>query len=434
MNDDRGTQAGRRRQGRGVAAEGQGSDGDLGRDRFAGNLPPQLASDVTADVAATVAADGSDPEAIIRVVAWAIRPRRSPDGLRRACRDSDACDDPFKHVVTLAGAPASDEIAATRQVLTAWQQRGVKVALVGDPLYPQPLAEAFPTTPAPVWVAWRGEAIDKAPSIAIVGARRASGYGTAVAAWLAESVARAGVRVVSGGARGIDAAAHRAALEAPGGTAVVLGCGHAVDYPRPHAAPAGLFDQVVDHGGTLLSECLPFEQPRAGVVRARNRIVAGLVDAVVIVEGGERSGALLTASAAADWGRAVLAVPGDVRAPGSAAPHRLLSEGAAPCTSPDDVLEVLTGLGTHQVAAVSRLTEHDRDRSTRVLADAVWNVLAEAWPRPVRLEDLAVASGVPAARLMALLTQARIAGELSEGHDGIRLRREPADVSPHRCP
>ena len=383
-------------------------------------------------MAASVAADGSDPEAIIRVVAWAMRPRRSPDGLRRACRDGAQCDDPFKHVLTIAGEPAPDEVAATHQVLSEWQQRGVNVALVGDPLYPRSLAEAFPTTPAPIWVAWRGEAIDTGPSIAIVGARRASGYGTAVAAWLAESVARAGVRVVSGGARGIDAAAHRAALEAPGGTAVVLGCGHAVDYPRPHAAPGGLFEQVVDHGGTLLSECLPYEQPRAGVVRARNRIVAGLVDAVVIVEGGERSGALLTASAAADWGRAVFAVPGDVRAPGSVAPHRLLSEGAAPCTSPDDLLEVLAGLGTHKVATASGKAEHEADQPLRVLPDTVWNVLAEAWPRPVRLEDLAVTSGVPAARLMAHLTQARIAGELSEGHDGIRLRREPGSVAPQR--
>ncbi|MEX0869263.1 MAG: DNA-processing protein DprA, partial [Nitriliruptoraceae bacterium] len=139
----------------------------------------------------------------------------------------------------------------------------------------------------------------------------------------------AGARVVSGGAVGVDAAAHHASLASPGGTTVVLGCGHQVSYPRPHARTGGLFAQVVASAGTVCSELLPYEPPRPGAVRARNRVVAGLADVVVVVEGGTHSGSLLTASAAAEWGRTVLAVPGDVRAPGSQAPHRLLAEGAA---------------------------------------------------------------------------------------------------------
>src|SRR5690606_1664623 len=129
------------------------------------------------------------------------------------------------------------------------------------------------------------------------------------------------------GAVGIDAAAHRAALESGGTTTVVLGCGHGVPYPRAHAVPGGLFDRVLDTGGALASELLPDEPPRAWQVRARNRLVAALVDVVVVVEGGARSGSLLTATAAADRGVTVMAVPGDVRAPGSVAPHRLLAEG-----------------------------------------------------------------------------------------------------------
>lgn len=377
--------------------------------------------------AGSVAADGSDPARIAAVVAWAMRPRRSLDALRRGCRDGAPCDEPSRHLAEMARASVVDERAAGAKVLEAWAAEGVNVALVGDPGYPARLAAGYPHLSAPPLLAWRGTTIDPGPSVAIVGARRASGYGKAVAGWIAEAVARAGARVVSGGAVGIDAAAHEAALDLPGGTAVVLGCGHAVDYPRPHARQGGLFGRILDAGGTLLSECLPFEPPRPGVVRARNRIVAALADVVVVVEGGHRSGALLTASAAADWGRMVLAVPGDVRAAGSVAPHRLLAEGAMPCTEPGDIFEALqdlgpaTGTGQQPVGSGSC-----GPNPTSALAPEAWQVLANAWPRPVPLEDLATSSGLPTARLLAQVTRARIGGELAEDAAGVTLVRDPA--------
>jgi DNA processing protein len=311
------------------------------------------------------------------------------------------------------------------QVLETWRRDGVRVATVVDDVYPASLAAGWPGTAAPTLLAWRGVAPvpwTEGPAVAIVGARRATGYGTGVAAWLADAVGRAQVRVVSGGALGIDAAAHLAALETPGGTTVVLGCGHAVRYPRPHAGPGGLFDRVLQHGGSLLSELLPHAPAHPGNVRARNRIVAGLVDAVVVVEGGARSGALVTATAAADAGVPVLAVPGDVRAPGSVAPHRLLGEGAAPCTSPADLLEAL-GRRSDDAGADRRGAA---PAAVSVLPEEVHRVLAAAWPRPVPVDDLAVATGRPAPALLGALTRARIAGETSEDTSGIRLRRAPS--------
>jgi DNA processing protein len=273
---------------------------------------------------------------------------------------------------------------------------------------------------APAFLAWRGELPTDRTAVAIVGARQASGYGTGVAAWLAAAASNAQVTVVSGGALGIDAAAHEAALEGPGGTTVVLGCGHQVAYPRPHARGGGLFDRILDAGGALVSELLPWQPATPAHVRARNRVVAGLADAVVVVEGGGRSGALLTATAAAERGVPVLAVPGDVRAPGSVAPHRLLSEGAAPCTGPADVLE-----------AVGGTTSVEQDVPGRVpcavgpLPDDVTAVLVAAWPRPVRLDDLAARTGRSVGALLAATTRARVVGVLAEGPDGVRLRRAP---------
>jgi DNA processing protein len=385
-----------------------------------------------------VAADGTDPAALAAVLAWAVRPRRSPDALRRVCRDADGDHPagrphaaPSDRLAAAAGSIADGNARSVRPLVAAWLARGVRVALVGDPAYPGRLAESWPHTDAPAWFAWRGTPAWDAPAVAIVGARRASGYGGAIAAWLADAAARAGIRVVSGGALGIDAAAHRAAVALPGGTSVVLGCGHAVPYPRPHAADGGLFDQVVDHGGSVLSELLPFQPPRAGPVRARNRIVAALADVVVVVEGGARSGSLLTAGAAADRGRTVLAVPGDVRAPGSAAPHRLLADGAGPCTGPDDLLAAVAGSRSERFgrpatdATAPTVAAGPARAGPTTLPPPVHGVLADRWPRPVRLEQLAVDADLPVPALLAAITRATVAGEVVDGADGVRLRRAP---------
>lgn len=306
----------------------------------------------------------------------------------------------------------------------AWAARDVRVALAADP--GDPWHRRWPGWRDQPWFsARRGQAHPVGPAVAIVGMRRATPYGEGIAAWLAESCGNAGARVVSGGAVGIDAAAHRAAIATPGGTTVVLGCGHAVAYPRPHAEGGRLFDQIVAAGGTILSESLPDGQPKPHRVRARNRLVAALVDVVVVVEGGERSGALLTATAAADLGVPVLAVPGDIRASGSAAPHRLLAEGAEVCRGPDDVLSLLDGVTP--VADDSDGGAEGRGLPfIGGLPDPAVVLLMQRWPRPVTIEDLAAVSRIDAGALLGAVTRARVDGVLAQGPTGIRLSRRPA--------
>lgn len=387
---------------------------------------------------ADIAADGTDPARLERVVARMLAPRGQPESLARACRvqaadrdlPEEGLDVDQRQAVLEAVAPAPTTTACEAAAVVArqWSRLEVRAAVLGDPTYPRTLAWRWPSNDAPLLLAWRGpDDLNAARTAAIVGARRASPYGTGVAAWIAAGASDAGIRIVSGGAVGIDGAAHEAAMDGRGGTAVMLGCGHSVDYPREHAAPGGLFDRVLDTGGALVSELPPGARPHASNVLARNRLVAGLARAVVVVEGGPTSGSLNTASIAADLGIPVLAVPGDVRAPGSAAPHRLLTEGAAPCTEPQDLIEMVRG--TVDPASGSRGGTDDTDEDSGSVATSlppdVYDVLARRWPRPVRVDELAETCGIATARLLARLTRARIAGEIAESAEGIRLRSEP---------
>jgi DNA processing protein len=392
-----------------------------------------------AHLATGVVHPDTDPLALATVLAWTCGPRRSPDALRRRLRDvrDGTGVDPGPAAPSTAGRLAriarddgglDGPLAAVAcRVLGRWVALGVRVAMVGDPGYPAKLAEGWPDLDAPVLLAWRGEPpVSSGPGVAIVGARNATAYGTAVAELLATAVARAGGRVVSGGAVGIDAAAHEAALGLPGGTTVVLGCGHDVPYPVQHARPGGLFERVLDDGGTLVSELLPEVSAHPGVIRARNRIVAGLADVTVVVEGGARSGALLTATAAADRGREVLAVPGDITAPGSVAPLRLLAEGARACTGPRDVLELLpTGQHRADLPPDAPPRASPAMVPTRLydpLPATVHRALERAGSRGLAVEDLALLHPGGAAALLAVLTRARIAGVVEDIAGGIRLR------------
>ncbi len=214
----------------------------------------------------------------------------------------------------------------------------VRVVRRRDPAYPRLLAQ-IPDPPSRLWV--RGDAsldvLDR-PAVAIVGARACSGYGRSVARLLATEAAAAGAVVVSGMARGVDGEAHRGALAAGGSTVAVLGCGIDRDYPAAHAELAAA---IVAAGGLVVSEYEPGVEPAPWRFPARNRIIAGLARATVVVEARERSGALITADFALEDGREVLAVPGEITSALSAGSNVLLRMGATPVTSPADVLEAL---------------------------------------------------------------------------------------------
>ncbi len=174
-------------------------------------------------------------------------------------------------------------------------------------------------------------------AVAIVGARKATAYGLRITAVLARELSGAGFTIVSGFARGIDAAAHRAALEAGGRTIAVLGCGLDVDYPPGQTE----LREEIAASGAVITELAPGTDPSPWQFPRRNRIISGLSLGVIVVEATEDSGSLITARLALEQGREVFAVPGPVDAPLSRGPHGLIKQGAKLVESADDVIEEL---------------------------------------------------------------------------------------------
>ena len=205
-----------------------------------------------------------------------------------------------------------------------------------DAAYPALLA-AIHDPPPQLFVRGNGEdAILDRTAVAVVGARACSAYGRSVTRSLSRELAAAGLVVVSGMARGIDGEAHRGALDAGGITVAVLGCGIDRDYPAAHAELA----RRICEQGLIVSEYEPGVEPAPWRFPARNRIIAGLCEATVVVEARERSGALITADFALEEGRDVFAVPGEITSSLSGGTNALLRIGATPVTRADDVLEL----------------------------------------------------------------------------------------------
>jgi DNA processing protein len=217
-----------------------------------------------------------------------------------------------------------------------------------DPAFPSLLA-AIHDPPPQLYL--RGSAqlelLDRL-AVAIVGARACSSYGRSVARSLARDLGAAGLVVVSGMARGIDGEAHRGALDGGGATVAVLGCGVDRDYPAAHADLA----RRIAETGLVASEYEPGVEPAPWRFPARNRIIAGLCRATLVIEARERSGALITADFALEEGREVLAVPGEITSSLSAGTNALLRLGATPVTKCEDVLEVY-GIETAAAATVA---------------------------------------------------------------------------------
>ena len=206
---------------------------------------------------------------------------------------------------------------------------------LGEVVNLEGLLRSVPDRPGAMWA--RGT-LPSGPGVAIVGTRRCTAYGRAVATALGRAVAASGRLVVSGLARGIDAAAHRGTVEVAGVGYAVLGSGIDVLYPPENR---DLADRLIRAGGGLLSEYPPGTPPAAFRFPARNRIIAGLSAAVVVVEAPAAGGALITARLALEQGKEVLAVPGDIDRPTSVGCNLLIRDGAHPVLSPSDLLETL---------------------------------------------------------------------------------------------
>ena len=226
--------------------------------------------------------------------------------------------------------------------LTAALHDGIRLVCPADPDWPGGLDELGPARPYALWL--RGHAdlrLACLRSVSIVGARAATGYGAHVAGEIAADLGERGWVIVSGGAYGIDAAAHRGALAAGAATLAVLACGVNYAYPAGHAS---LFADIAAHG-LVISEWPPGRQPARLRFLVRNRTIAALTCGTVIVEAGERSGALNTARHAAQLGKPLMAVPGPVTSAQSAGCHRIIREWGATCvTRAEDIIEMLSPL------------------------------------------------------------------------------------------
>ncbi|MDB5308607.1 MAG: hypothetical protein JWO38_2809 [Gemmataceae bacterium] len=222
------------------------------------------------------------------------------------------------------------------------EQHGVRPIPLGFAGYPPPLAGVV--SPPPLLYFRGGWTDADATAVAIVGSRACTAYGKRLAEQLARGLARAGVTVVSGLARGIDGAAHRAALDAGGRTIAALAGGLSEIYPPEHA---DLATEVAGRGA-LVTETPMTVPPQPGMFPARNRIISGLSRAVIVVEANARSGALITARHALEQGREVFAVPGNVDSPASAGCLELIRNGARLVRSADDVLDDLKGIAASE--------------------------------------------------------------------------------------
>jgi DNA processing protein len=275
------------------------------------------------------------------------------------------------------------------------REHGLGVLLPGRDGYPRLLAEIH-DPPGVLFV--RGEILPAdAMAVGIVGTRRASRYGQLQAERLAAGLARAGVTVVSGLARGIDASAHRGALSAGGRTIAALASGVLNVFPPEHAE---LAQEVAAHGA-VVSEAAPTMPPLSGMFPQRNRIISGLSMGVVIVEAADRSGALITARHAMEQGREVFAVPGPIDSPGSAGPHRLLRDGAKLVTCVDDVLEEL---GHLPASAPDQRGGSIRTAAELKLNDLEHAVLQAIDPAGSMLDDVAVHCGLPIHRVLSTVS------------------------------
>lgn len=290
-----------------------------------------------------------------------------------------------------AAPSCADLRAAADAALSRAAARGVTVTGRFDDGYPATLA-AVPDAPAVLWTLGSLDAL-ATRCVAIVGSRAASPYGLAVAERFGHDLARAGVTIVSGMARGCDAAAHAGALAAGGRTVAVLGCGPDVVYPAEHDA---LHARIAETGA-IVSEWAPGTPPLSHHFPLRNRIISGLCRGTIVVEASERSGSLITAACALEQGREVMAVPGPIVGERHRGSHGLLRDGARLVSCADEVLEELGWTAVSAgVATVGRLPHP-------------WLAHVPAGDA-CDLDTLARRTGQPPAVLLSLLMEWELAG------------------------
>ena len=352
----------------------------------------------------------TNPDARAAWVALALTPGIGPRrfaALLAACETPlGALSAPFAFLCTIPGISraCATAIKETREedgarVVASADGLGASVLLPGDESFPPALVQI---PDAPVLLFAQGDlALLARPAVAIVGSRDHTAYGAEVCRIVSGRAAGAGLAVVSGMARGLDAVAHQAALDAGGATIGVLGNGLGVIYP---AANRGLYERV-EREGLLLTEFPPGERPHAGSFPRRNRLISGLAHSVVVIEAAESSGALVTVESALAQGKEVLAVPGPITSRTSVGVNRLIRDGAAPLLEADDLLNLYPGCaGAAPTAAAVPAGRTDAER----------RLLAELAPAGTHLDQLVAVLNRPVSDVLAALLDLELAGFIEQ--------------------
>jgi DNA processing protein len=291
------------------------------------------------------------------------------------------------------------------RVVSHLEQQEVQVLFHQDIEFPRGLHDL---DDAPLVLFARGDvSLLQRPSVAIVGTRRASSYGIEAARFVSETLAKAGLTVVSGMALGIDAAAHESAIETSGSTIAVLGCGIDICYPPSHRA---LYHRIITQQGLIVSEYPPGKRGQKYYFPERNRLIAALGQITVVIQAGEKSGALRTVDSALELGRDVYVVPGPITSLHFRGSHRLLQQGAIPLLDPH---EVLSDLGV----------VHDPVSQIERGVPKRWELLYEEVFESSHAGHIALALGWPPSTVYAGLLELELGGWLTRRSDGSYERR-----------
>jgi DNA processing protein len=294
------------------------------------------------------------------------------------------------------------------------EAQGIRIMTWEDEAYPQRLKEI--EQPPPV-LYLRGEYLpDDLFAVAVVGTRRVTPYGRQITEELAAHLAGHGISVVSGLARGVDAIAHQTALKAGGRTIGVLGSGVDRIYPPEHRQLA----ERMEASGAVISDYAPGTPPDASNFPPRNRIISGLSLAVVVIEAGETSGALITAEFAAEQGREVFVVPGSILAPQSKGTNKLIQHGAQPLLSINDLMQALD---------LGRMGEHKAARKVIPADETEARLMNVLGPQPLHVDEIRNQTELPIEKVSATLVLMELKGMVRQvgGMNYVALREEQSD-------
>ncbi len=280
----------------------------------------------------------------------------------------------------------------------------VNILKRNSPCYPESLSHIKGSPKELFWAGANPSVWLDKPKIAVVGSRKATSYGLSVTRKFSEELARAGVVVISGLALGVDAAAHQGALEAGGVTVAILPTSLDKVYPSSHS---NLANRIIDKGGTLISEYSQDDGIFKTNFVARNRIVAGLADVLLITEAALKSGSLHTARFALEQGKTVMAVPGNITATSSEGANNLIKSGAVPATTPEDVF---FALGVHP-AKQKKITSFSGSKKEKLIYELIGQGIASQ-------EELAVAAGLDGPAISTVLTTLELSGYIRPAGSG----------------